>query len=61
MEPRPLWKLFCWVTFIEEFREVRAAMEEGNGELGIISSFSYYVSSVYKSSHLLLFVYSISS
>ena len=30
MEPMPFWKLFCWVTFIEEFRAVRAAMEEGS-------------------------------
>jgi len=47
MEPKPRWKLFCWVTFIEEFREVRAAMEEGNREVGIISPVSYYLFFIY--------------
>ena len=42
MEPSPLWKLFCWATFIEEFCEVRATMQESNREVGIISSDSYY-------------------
>ena len=42
MGPRPLWKLFCWATFMEEFCEVRATMQESNREVGIISSDSYY-------------------
>ena len=42
MEPRPLWKLFYWATFMEEFCEVRAVMQESNREVGIISSDSYY-------------------
>ena len=42
MEPRPLWKLFCWATFTEDFCEVHATMEESNREVGIISSDSYY-------------------
>ena len=49
-------KVVCRVTFIEEFCEVCTTMEEGNQEVGIISS-SYYVSSVYIiSPHLLLFL-----
>ena len=42
MEPGPLWKLFYWVTFIEEFCEALATMQESNREVGIISSDSYY-------------------
>ena len=42
MEPGPLWKLFYWATFIEEFCEARATMQESNREVGIISSDSYY-------------------
>jgi len=46
-----------YITFIEEFHEVRmTAMEEVNREVGIISSVSYYFS-LYISSHLLLFLY----
>ena len=42
MEPGPLWKLFYWATFMEEFCEVRAVMQESNREVGIILSDSYY-------------------
>ena len=42
MEPGPLWKLFYWGTFMEEFCEVHATMQESNREVGIISSDSYY-------------------
>ena len=42
MERRPLWKLFYWVTFIDEFCEALATMQESNREVGIISSDSYY-------------------
>ena len=42
MERRPLWKLFYWVTFIEEICEALATMQESNREVGIISSDSYY-------------------
>ena len=42
MEPGPLWKLFYWGTFMEEFCEVHATMQESNQEVGIISSDIYY-------------------
>ena len=42
MERRPSWKLFSGDTFIEECRDVRAAMNEVNRMVDIISSVSYY-------------------
>jgi len=53
MEPMPLWKLFCWLTFIEEFHAVCTAMEEGNQEIDMISSVSYYFS--FKMYHLICY------
>ena len=39
MEPKPLWKLFCCATFVEEFCDT---IKESHREVGIISSDSYY-------------------